>query len=66
MWVRDGNRWILDTVGVTGNGSPTAGLNVLGRVDADTLTWRSIDRVLDDKPLPDTVPIRLTRVPAGK
>jgi len=66
VWVRDGGRWVLDAAGVTGNGTPTAGLNVLGRVDADTITWRSIDRVLGDRPLPDTVPLRLTRVRAGQ
>ncbi len=65
-WIRDGNRWVLDSVGALGNGTPTAGLNLIGRVDGNTITWRSIDRMLGDKPLPDTVPLRLTRVPAGK
>jgi len=65
LWVRDGNRWVLDAAGVLGDGTPTASVNVLGRVDADAITWRSIDRTLAGQPLPDTVPVRLTRVVAG-
>lgn len=64
LWVRDGNRWVLDSTGVLGDGTPTASVNVLGRVDADTITWRSIDRTLGGRPMPDTVPVRLTRAPA--
>jgi uncharacterized protein (TIGR02246 family) len=66
LWVRDGNRWVLDSAGVLGDGTPTAAVNILGRASADEITWRSIDRVMGDRPLPDTVPIRLTRVAPGK
>jgi uncharacterized protein (TIGR02246 family) len=66
LWVRDGNRWVLDAGGVLGDGMETAAVNILGRVSNDELTWQSIDRVVGDQPLPDTVPIRLTRVPAAK
>ncbi len=66
LWVRDDNRWVLDSVGVLADGTPTASVNLLGRVDADTITWRSIDRTLADRPMPDTVPVRLTRVAGGK
>jgi uncharacterized protein (TIGR02246 family) len=66
LWVRDGSNWVLDAVGVLGDGTETAAVNILGRVNNDTITWRSIDRVLGDQPLPDTVPIRLSRVPPAK
>jgi uncharacterized protein (TIGR02246 family) len=61
-WVRDGNRWVLDAVGVTGTGIETSSTNVLGRLNADEITWQSIDRVLGDQPVPDTTPVKLTRV----
>lgn len=65
-WIRDGNRWALDAAGVTADGLETAGINLLGRVGADQITWRSVERVVGDQPLPDTLPIKLTRVRGSK
>ena len=61
LWVRDGNRWVLDAAGVMGDGAETASVNILGRLNNDEITWQSIDRVLGDQSLPDTTPIKLTR-----
>jgi hypothetical protein len=57
---------VLDSAGVLGDGTPTAAVNILGRAGADEITWRSIDRVMGERALPDTAPVRLTRVPPGK
>jgi hypothetical protein len=57
---------VLDATGVMGDGTETASVNVLGRLNNDAITWQSIDRVLGDQELPDTTPIRLTRVQAAK
>lgn len=65
-WIRDGNLWVLDAVGVTADGIDTAGINLLGRVSRDEITWRSIDRIAGDRALPDTVPVKLTRVRTTK
>jgi uncharacterized protein (TIGR02246 family) len=65
-WARDGNRWVLDAVGVTGTGIETAATNILARLNKDEITWQSIDRVLGDQPLPDTTPVKLTRMEATK
>jgi uncharacterized protein (TIGR02246 family) len=64
VWVRDGNRWVLDSIGVLADGTETAAVNILSRLSPNEVTWRSIDRVMGDEKLPDTVPIKLTR--AGK
>ena len=66
LWIRDGSRWVLDAIGVAGNGAPTAAVNLLGRIDNDTVTWRSIDRVMAGQKMPDSPPIRLTRVNDSK
>jgi hypothetical protein len=63
LWRRDGNRWLMDAVGVLGDGSPTTAVNVLGRAGPDQISWQSIDRTLGDQPLPDTMPVKLTRDP---
>ena len=62
LWIRDGDRWVLDAIGATGDGIETAALNIVGRIDDGNFTWRSIDRMLGEEKLPDTVPIRLSRV----
>jgi uncharacterized protein (TIGR02246 family) len=64
IWWSDGKSWILDSRGVLADGTPTAERIVLQRVSPDVITWRAIDRVLGDTSLPDTVPMRLTRVAA--
>src|SRR5204863_7645890 len=66
VWLRDGDKWVLDAGGVTGDGAITAAVNMLARLGPDEITWRSIDRVVGGEPLPDTVPIKLTRVAAAK
>lgn len=65
-WIRDGNRWALDAVGVTADGVETAGINLLARVSADQITWRSVERLMGGQRLPDTLPIKLTRVKSSK
>ena len=66
LWLRDGDKWVLDAVGVTGNGTITGAVNILARLGPDEISWRSIDRVAGGEPLPDTVPVHLKRVPAAK
>ena len=66
LWIRDGNRWVLDAIGTLADGTETEAVNVLARLGADEITWRSIDRVAGGEPLPDTVPLKLTRVRSGK
>ncbi len=62
LWFREGNRWLLDSIGVSAGGKDIASVNVLGRVGTDAFTWRSIDRVAAGQELPDTIPVKLSRV----
>jgi uncharacterized protein (TIGR02246 family) len=62
FWTRDGNRWVLEAVGVLADGADTTAVNIIGRVGPDEFTWQSIDRKLNDLDLPNTTPIRFTRV----
>jgi uncharacterized protein (TIGR02246 family) len=64
-WIRDGNHWLLDASGVLADGTETSGINVLARISKDEFTWQSVDRVAGDQALPDTLPIKLSRVSSG-
>jgi len=61
-WTRDGDHWILDANGTLVDGSTLQETNVLRRINGDTFTFQSIDRLLDGEPLPDLPPTKLTRV----
>jgi hypothetical protein len=62
LWFRDGNRWVLVAAGVLSDGTETASVNILSRLNNDEITWRSIDRLVGGQEVPDTTPIKLTRV----
>jgi ketosteroid isomerase-like protein len=66
LWSRDGNRWVLEAIGVMGDGSDSESVNILVRTGPDTITWQSIDREVDGDSLPDTAPVRLTREKQAK
>ncbi len=65
-WIRDGDHWMLDAEGTLANGSTLFEYNILRRVDDDTLTWQSTDRLLDDRELPDLAPFKVTRIKIEK
>jgi len=65
-WQRDGDHWVLDSAGSTADGRSLVETNVLRRVNDDTFTWQSVRRTLDDTPLPDLAPVKVTRVKTEK
>ncbi|MBN9522114.1 nuclear transport factor 2 family protein [bacterium] len=66
LWATDGKSWIVDGRGVLADGTPFGERVLLQRVGPDAITWRAVDRVLGDDALPDTPPVRLTRVAPTK
>jgi uncharacterized protein (TIGR02246 family) len=62
LWSNDGKSWLLDCRGVLADGTPVSEVLVLQRVAADAISWHAVDRFLDDNHLPDTKPMRLTRI----
>jgi uncharacterized protein (TIGR02246 family) len=61
-WARDGKRWVITATGVQGDGGELTATNILTPVNKDTFTWQSKERTLDDEPLPNIPPIKVTRV----
>jgi uncharacterized protein (TIGR02246 family) len=66
LWSCDGKSWILDMRGVLPDGTPVGERIIVQRVSGDAITWRSVDRIAGDSKLPDTTPMRLTRMAAPK
>ncbi|QDU90680.1 SnoaL-like domain protein [Pirellulimonas nuda] len=62
VWSRDGDRWLVRTVGVTGQGAPTRATNILYNADDKVHSWQSVDRSLANQPLSDTEEVVIERV----
>ena len=61
-WSRDGDHWVLDAAGTLTDGGTLTETNVLRRINDDTLTWQSVDRLLDDETIPDLAPVKVSRI----
>ena len=61
-WSRDGDHWVLDAAGTLADGTTLRETNVLRRINEETFTWQSIDRLLNDEELADLAPVKVTRM----
>lgn len=65
-WSRDGDHWALDVAGTLADGRSLVETNILRRLDADTFTWQSVHRWLDEAEIPDLAPVKVTRIKPGQ
>jgi uncharacterized protein (TIGR02246 family) len=61
FWIRDGNSWLLEAIGLLADGTETSSVNILTRINNDHLTWRSVDRRIGGEELAPTDPIKVVR-----
>jgi len=66
LWFRDGNRWVLDSLGVLPDGRETSATNIITRLNDDEFVWRSTHRSVAGGNIPDAEPVKLARVKSGK
>jgi uncharacterized protein (TIGR02246 family) len=59
---RDGKKWIFASRGSTADGRVVLATNLLTPIDADSFTFQSVERSMDDEALPDLAPVKVTRV----
>jgi uncharacterized protein (TIGR02246 family) len=61
LWFRDGNRWVVDTIGVLPDGTETFAVNVITRLNDNEFLWRSVDRAVGEDEVDDTQPVKVVR-----
>jgi uncharacterized protein (TIGR02246 family) len=66
LWARDGKNWNVDFYGVTPDGKRLTATVIYVHVDANTFTWQSINQTVDDQPIADTQPIKVTKQRASR
>ncbi|MFO0969450.1 MAG: SgcJ/EcaC family oxidoreductase [Gemmataceae bacterium] len=62
VWFNDGSRWTVQALSKTLDGGILTSTNLINRVSDDAFSWQSVNRRLNGEVLPDTVPVKLTRV----
>ena len=65
-WVRDGDRWLIKFTGTLADGSEASATHVLAKVDADTATLQSKDRVVNGQRQADVPEATIKRQAAAK
>jgi hypothetical protein len=60
-WMAHGKGWIIDSLGMIPDGTVTNSTELLSRTEADSFTWRSVNRWLDGQKLNDSRMVTLKR-----
>jgi uncharacterized protein (TIGR02246 family) len=64
-WTQKGNKWLIQQKGTLVDGGQTTALNIIKRVDDNTLTWQSINRTIDGELQPNIDEVVVVRVRAA-
>jgi uncharacterized protein (TIGR02246 family) len=66
VWTRDGKKWTVEVSGVTPDGKELTGTSVYIHIDPNTYSWQAVNQALEGEPVPDTLPIKVTKQKPGK
>lgn len=66
IWSPTEGGWVAEMRGVTGDGTPTASVNLLKRLDDNAYVWKSVWRTIGDIAIPDTDEVVLKRHSAAR
>jgi uncharacterized protein (TIGR02246 family) len=66
VWTRDGKKWSVDVDGVMPDGKVLNATSIYIHVNPNAYTWQAVDQTLDDVPIADTQPIKITRQKPAK
>ena len=61
VWSENDGSWIVKSSGYLADGRRASSVNVFSPVDADSFTWKAIDRRVEDEFIPDTEEVKVVR-----
>lgn len=61
-WTQKGDKWLIQQKGTLVDGGQTTALNIIKRVDDNSLTWQSINRTIDGEMQPNIDEVVVRRV----
>lgn len=62
-WTRDNDQWVVKMQGATAKGEAASATNIYRPLNAETVVWKSIDRLIDGENSDHVGPITLKRRP---
>lgn len=65
LWFPRRGGWVIENVGLTGDGAPTTAVNYFVKLNDNALVWKSVERTVGGMTLPDSGEITLHRSPAS-
>jgi len=63
-WTHKGNRWFIQVTGTLPDGGRSTAVNIITEVDANSLTWQSVDREVNGELQPNVDEVLIVRKPA--
>jgi len=60
-WTHKGSKWFIQNTGTLPDGGKATSLNIMTRLDDDSLKWESVNRDVDGELLPDVDPVLVVR-----
>lgn len=63
LWTRQGDQWLLTTVGVTAEGKSVTGTAVYTLIDSEMIRWQYRDLIVGDDVRGDSPPVTMVRRP---
>jgi uncharacterized protein (TIGR02246 family) len=66
VWSRDEGRWVIEATATLPDGSELTAVNLLVPLGKDSFSWQTTERVAGGVALPDTPPVKVTRVKPEK
>jgi uncharacterized protein (TIGR02246 family) len=61
VWTADGDNWTIESTGSLPDGRKTSATNLLKKIDDDSYTWQSINRVADGELQPNVDEVLIVR-----
>jgi hypothetical protein len=63
-WTHKGNKWFVEQTGTLPDGGKSAATNIFTKVDDNSFTWQSTNRVVDGEIQPNVPEVLIVRKPA--
>jgi uncharacterized protein (TIGR02246 family) len=65
VWTRTEKGWTARSTGVTPDGEKVRARSTITPIDANSFTWQSTERTIDDEKVPDIGPVKVVRESKG-
>ena len=66
VWTSENDRWVIKATATMEDGKQASAVNILTKIDNDTMTWQAVNREVDGELLPNIDAVTVVRKPAAQ